>query len=119
MSEPVAEDNVKSSQQEESESLIENGVEADVVRDTRGSTLESVHTGTQSSESKQFKARPIRERILRQRKQINYAEPADNPLKDTVRIQSNTPIIAQAILNLRTGGLSSSILIHRQMIELH
>jgi hypothetical protein len=89
MSEPVAEDNVKSSQQEESESLIENGVEADVVRDTRGSTLESVHTGTQSSESKQFKARPIRERILRQRKQINYAEPADNPLKDTVRIQSN------------------------------
>ncbi|KAJ2959657.1 hypothetical protein NQZ79_g4929 [Umbelopsis isabellina] len=89
MSEPVADDNVKSSQLEESESLLENGVEAHDARDTRGSTLESVQTGTQSSESKQFMSKPVRERILRQRKQINYAEPADNPLKDTVRIQSN------------------------------
>lgn len=79
----------KSSQQNESLMSQDNDTPADDMRAGERSAMDSIRTGTPSPKSPHFTDRPERrERTLRQRKQVNYAELPDNPLKDPGYIQS-------------------------------
>ncbi|KAI8579161.1 hypothetical protein K450DRAFT_243058 [Umbelopsis ramanniana AG] len=73
--------NNHSSQQEDSLVLQDRELQPDELSTVEGSVLDSVGAGTRSPASPHYTA-GRRERTLRQRKHVNYTEPADNPLKD-------------------------------------
>ena len=86
MPDSLAEERTMRSSQQDESPLQENGNHADSMSPLEGSVLNSV--GTPSPNSPQYGSRPqIRERRLRQRKQINYTELPDNPLKDPGYLQ--------------------------------
>lgn len=78
--------NNPSSQQEDSLVLQDRDCQPDELSTVDGSVLDSVGAGTGSPASPHYTA-GRRERTLRQRKHVNYAEPADNPLKDNIEIK--------------------------------
>jgi ATPase family associated with various cellular activities (AAA) len=78
--------NNHSSQQEDSLVLQDREFQPDELSTVEGSVLDSVGAGTGSPASPHYTA-GRRERTLRQRKHVNYTEPADNPLKDNIEIK--------------------------------